>query len=155
MKKLILILSLSSCTTAFHHRQIMKKDPNFYQTVSDTIRVPVTTYDTIFMDGDTIAIVERVTLRDTIIQIRTINPKSRYDFKSEKERLRHEFKVTKVNSRRDVKVANEVTKQAEKKTKQVKAENRTYKGLLSSLVLGIIIGTMIGTRIPRFWLVKK
>jgi hypothetical protein len=144
MKKLILILSLSSCTTAFHHRQILKKDPNFYQTVNDTIRVPVTTYDTIFMDGDTIAIVERVTFRDTIIQVRTINPKSRHDVTIEKRKLKHVEKIAKT----DVKLAQETTK-------QVKAENRTYKGLLSSLVLGIIIGIMIGTRIPRFWLVKK
>jgi hypothetical protein len=144
MKKLILILSLSSCTTAFHHRQILKKDPNFYQTVNDTIRVPVTTYDTIFMDGDTIAIVERVTFRDTIIEVRTINPKSRHDVRIEKRKLKHVEKIAKT----DVKLAQETTKQA-------KAENRTYKGLLSSLVLGIIIGIMIGTRIPRFWLVKK
>jgi F0F1-type ATP synthase assembly protein I len=96
------------------------------------------------MDGDTIAIVERVTFRDTIIQVRTINPKSRHDVRIEKRKLKHVEKIAKT----DVKVARE-------KTKQAKHENRTYKGLLSSLVLGIIIGIMIGTRIPRFWLVKK
>jgi hypothetical protein len=106
---LILLAILASCSTAWHYGKINKKDPNFWSQFNDTIQIPFKTYDTIYQDGDTIAIIERIEYRDTIIQTRTINPKSRYDYKSQRDQLRHELKLEK------------------ERTKQLKDENKTLR----------------------------
>jgi hypothetical protein len=106
---LILIAILASCTTAWHYNRIESKDPNFWSQFNDTIQIPFKTYDTIYHDGDTIAIIERIEYRDTIIQTRTINPKSRFDYKAQRDQLRHELKLEK------------------ERTKQLKAENKTLR----------------------------
>jgi hypothetical protein len=106
---IILIAIFASCSTAWHYQKIESKDPNFWSQFSDTIQIPFKTYDTIYHDGDTIAIIERIEYRDTIIQTRTINPKSRYDYKAQRDQLRHELKLEK------------------ERTKQLKDENRTMR----------------------------
>jgi hypothetical protein len=107
---LIILLSiLASCSTAWHYGKIESKDPNFWSQFSDTIQIPFKTYDTIYQDGDTIAIIERIEYRDTIIQTRTINPKSRFDYKAQRDQLRHELKLEK------------------ERTKQLAIENRTFR----------------------------
>ena len=106
---LILIAILTSCSTAWHYGKIERKDPNFWTQFNDTIQIPFKTYDTIYQDGDTIAIIERIEYRDTIIQTRTINPKSRYDYKAQRDQLRHELKMEK------------------ERTKQLKDENKTLR----------------------------
>ena len=106
---LILLAILSSCSTSWHYGKIERKDPNFWSQFNDTIQIPFKTYDTIYQDGDTIAIIERIEYRDTIIQTRTINPKSRYDYKAQRDQLRHELKLEK------------------ERTKQLKDENKTLR----------------------------
>ena len=106
---IILLAIFASCSTAWHYRKINKKDPNFWTQFNDTIQIPFKTYDTIYQDGDTIAIIERIEYRDTIIQTRTINPKSRYDYKAQRDQLRHELKLEK------------------ERTKQLKDENKTLR----------------------------
>jgi len=106
---IILIAILASCSTSWHYGKINKKDPNFWSQFNDTIQIPFKTYDTIYQDGDTIAIIERIEYRDTIIQTRTINPKSRFDYKAQRDQLRHELKLEK------------------ERTKQLKAENKTLR----------------------------
>jgi hypothetical protein len=106
---IILLAILASCSTAWHYQKIESKDPNFWSQFNDTIQIPFKTYDTIYHDGDTIAIIERIEYRDTIIQTRTINPKSRYDYKSQRDQLRHELKLEK------------------ERTKQLAIENRTFR----------------------------
>jgi hypothetical protein len=106
---LILLAILASCSTAWHYNKIESKDPNFWSQFNDTIQIPFKTYDTIYQDGDTIAIIERIEYRDTIIQTRTINPKSRFDYKAQRDQLRHELKLEK------------------ERTKQLKDENKTLR----------------------------
>jgi hypothetical protein len=106
---IILIAILASCSTAWHYGKINKKDPNFWTQFNDTIQIPFKRYDTIYHDGDTIAIIERIEYRDTIIQTRTINPKSRFDYKAQRDQLRHELKMEK------------------ERTKQLKDENKTLR----------------------------
>jgi hypothetical protein len=106
---IILIAILASCSTAWHYQKIERKDPNFWTQFNDTIQIPFKTYDTIYHDGDTIAIIERIEYRDTIIQTRTINPKSRFDYKAQRDQLRHELKLEK------------------ERTKQLKDENKTLR----------------------------
>jgi hypothetical protein len=106
---LILLAILASCSTAWHYGKIERKDPNFWSQFNDTIQIPFKTYDTIYHDGDTIAIIERIEYRDTIIKTRTINPKSRFDYKAQRDQLRHELKLEK------------------ERTKQLKDENKTLR----------------------------
>jgi hypothetical protein len=106
---LILLAILASCSTAWHYGKIERKDPNFWTQFNDTIQIPFKTYDTIYQDGDTIAIIERIEYRDTIIQTRTINPKSRFDYKAQRDQLRHELKLEK------------------ERTKQLKDDNKTLR----------------------------
>jgi hypothetical protein len=106
---LILIAILASCSSAWHYNRIERKDPNFWTQFNDTIQIPFKMYDTIYQDGDTITIIERIEYRDTIIQTRTINPKSRFDYKAQRDQLRHELKLEK------------------EQTKQLKAENKTLR----------------------------
>jgi hypothetical protein len=114
---LIIILAiLASCSTAWHYGKIEKKDPNFWSQFNDTIQIPFKTYDTIYQDGDTIAIIERIQFRDTIIQTRTINPKSRFDYKAQRDQLRHALKMEK-----------ESTKQLKEDNKTLRTESRTNR----------------------------
>jgi hypothetical protein len=113
---LILLAVLTSCSTAWHYNKIESKDPNFWTQFNDTIQMPFVTYDTIYQDGDTITIIERIEYRDTIIQTRTINPKSRYDYKSEALQLRHELKLEK-----------ERTKQLKEDNKTLRTQSRTER----------------------------
>jgi hypothetical protein len=113
---IILIAILASCSTAWHYNKIERKDPNFWSQFNDTIQIPFKTYDTIYQDGDTIAIIERIEFRDTIIQTRTINPKSRYDYKAQRDQLRHELKLEK-----------ERTKQLKEDNKTLRTQSRTER----------------------------
>jgi hypothetical protein len=113
---LILIAILASCSTSWHYNKIERKDPNFWSQFNDTIQIPFKTYDTIYQDGDTIAIIERIEYRDTIIQTRTINPKSRFDYKAQRDQLRHELKLEK-----------ERTKQLKEDNKTLRTQSRTKR----------------------------
>jgi hypothetical protein len=119
MKQLLIltgIIILSSCSTAWHYNKIERKDPNFWSQFNDTIQMPFVTYDTIYHDGDTIAIIQRIEYRDTIIQTRMINPKSRFDYKSEALQLRH-----------DLKIEREQTKQLKEDNKTLRTQSRTER----------------------------
>jgi len=166
---IILLAILASCTTAWHYGKIERKDPNFWSQFNDTIQIPFKTYDTIYHDGDTIAIIERIEYRDTIIQTRTINPKSRYDYKSEalqlrhelklekertkqlaienrtfREKLKHENKTAQVQARMDKRMADSYNKvlktYSRQETKQIKSENGKWLMFLIGLVVGSIFG---------------
>jgi hypothetical protein len=113
---LILLAILASCSTAWHYGKIERKDPNFWSQFNDTIQIPFKTYDTIYQDGDTIAIIERIEYRDTIIQTRTISPKSRFDYKAQRDQLRHELKLEK-----------ERTKQLKEDNKTLRTQSRTER----------------------------
>jgi len=113
---IILFAILASCSTAWHYQKIERKDPNFWSQFNDTIQMPFVTYDTIFHEGDTIAIIQRIEYRDTIIQTRTINPKSRFDYKSEALQLRHTLKMER-----------EQTKQLKEDNKTLRTQSRTER----------------------------
>jgi hypothetical protein len=133
--------------------------------------MPFVTYDTIYHEGDTIAIIQRIEYRDTIIQTRTINPKSRYDYKSEALQLRHELKLEKertkqlaienrtfreklkqenktaqVQARMEKQMADSYNKvlktYSRQETKQVKAENDNRMGLM--FLIGLVVGYIFG-----------
>jgi hypothetical protein len=151
---IILIAILASCSTAWHYNKIESKDPNFWSQFNDTIQIPFKTYDTIYHDGDTIAIIERIEYRDTIIQTRTINPKSRFDYKAQRDQLRHELKLEKERTkqlkdenktlRTQSRTKRTVTRQTNRtertETRKEHRGARTFLLCLISLVVGCLIG---------------
>jgi hypothetical protein len=119
MKQLLIltgVIILSSCSTAWHYNKIERKDPNFWTQFSDTIKMPFVTYDTIFHNGDTIAIIQRIEYRDTVVQVRTIAPRTRHDRKAEANQLRYELKMER-----------EQTKQAKHENKTLRVQARTER----------------------------
>jgi hypothetical protein len=154
---LILIAILASCSTAWHYNKIESKDPNFWSQFNDTIQIPFKTYDTIYHDGDTIAIIERIEYRDTIIQTRTINPKSRFDYKAQRDQLRHELKMEKERTkqlaienrtfREKLKQENKTERTATRQTNRTERKENRYAALGVSLLLCMIwfvIGGIFG-----------
>jgi hypothetical protein len=151
---IILIAILASCSTAWHYGKINKKDPNFWSQFNDTIQIPFKTYDTIYHDGDTIAIIERIEYRDTIIQTRTINPKSRFDYKAQRDQLRHELKMEKertkqlkddnktlrTQSRTERTVTRQTNRTERTETRKEHRGARTFLLCLISFVMGCLLG---------------
>jgi len=88
-KALIFLLLLTSCRTPEQLiNKAQRKDPSIMGMFNDTLRIPYVTYDTIFHNGDTIAIIQRVAYRDTVIQVRQIHAKGKYDYKRERDLLK-------------------------------------------------------------------
>jgi hypothetical protein len=154
---IILLAILASCSTAWHYGKINKKDPNFWSQFNDTIQIPFKTYDTIFHEGDTIAIIERIEYRDTIIRTRTINPKSRFDYKAQRDQLRHELKMEKERTkqlaienrtfREKLKQENKTERTVTRQTQKTERKQNRYTALGVSLLLCMIwfvIGGILG-----------
>jgi len=148
---IILLAILASCTTAWHYEKIESKDPNFWSQFNDTIQMPFVTYDTIYHNGDTIAIIHRIEYRDTIIQTRTINPKSRFDYKSEALQLRHELKLEKEQTKQLKEDNKTLRTQSKTKRTDIRQTNRTERTetrqsgktfllCLISFVVGCLLG---------------
>jgi hypothetical protein len=151
---IILIAILASCSTAWHYQKIERKDPNFWTQFNDTIQIPFKTYDTIYHDGDTIAIIERIEYRDTIIRTRTINPKSRFDYKAQRDQLRHELKLEKERTKQlkdDNKTLRTQSRTKRTVTRQTNRTERTetrkeHKGARTFLLclISFVVGCLLG-----------
>jgi hypothetical protein len=154
MKALVILTTiclLASCSTAWHYGKIESKDPNFWSQFNDTIQIPFKTYDTIYHEGDTIAIIERIEYRDTIIRTRTINPKSRFDYKAQRDQLRHELKLEKERTkqlkednktlRTQSRTKRTVTRQTNRTERtETRRSGKTFLLCLISFVMGCLIG---------------
>lgn len=94
MKKIIILLLLVSCSPSWHVNKALKKQPDIFSHESDTIRLELTKYDTIrTLEGYEVV----RTKYDTIIVTNTkiVQAKSKYDYKAERDSLRHDFKKAK------------------------------------------------------------
>ena len=125
MKHLIIIaLILSSCSADWHVRRAIFKQPNILQSDNDTIRMTDIRLDTIFYE-DTFRLVQTITERDTVIQIRYLAPETRY-------KMKYKYKTIKDT----VKIA------AKERIKVVKAEAKKYNWWIF-LIIGFVIGFII------------
>ena len=154
MKALVILITaclIASCSTAWHYGKIERKDPNFWSQFNDTIQIAFKTYDTIYHEGDTIAIIERIEYRDTIIRTRTINPKSRFDYKAQRDQLRHELKLEKERTkqlkednktlRTQSRTKRTVTRQTNRTERtETRRSGKTFLLCLISFVMGCLIG---------------
>jgi hypothetical protein len=157
MKKItiILVLILSACSAPWHLQKAIKKQPDIIRVIPDTVTTWVNLKDTIWTERGYI-------VRDTLIEVKTvtntiyIQPKSRFDYKSERDSLRHVLKMEKqstkqarIQSKEDVKKARFEAREAIKKNKQhestlrtkIRRENRSnwWKWLLAGIVVGVLI----------------
>ena len=125
MKHLIIIaLILSSCSADWHVRRAIFKQPNILQSDNDTIRMTDIRLDTIFYE-DTFRLVQTITERDTVIQIRYLAPETRY-------KMKYKYKTIKDT----VKIA------AKERIKVVKAEAKKSNWWIF-LIIGFVIGFII------------
>jgi len=106
---LILLAILASCSTAWHYGKIESKDPNFWTQFNDTIQTPYIVWDTVRDVNDSLIYVPVIEYKDSIIEVDRINPKTRFDYKAQRDQLRHELKLEK------------------ERTKQLAIENRTFR----------------------------
>jgi hypothetical protein len=134
------LLILSACSAPWHLQKAIKKQPDIIRVIPDTVTTWVSLKDTIWTERGYI-------VRDTLIEVKTvtntiyIHPKSRHDYKSERDSLRHvlamEKQATK-QARHDVRKAK-----SEQRTKriEIRAQNRSnwWKWLLAGLVIGVLI----------------
>jgi hypothetical protein len=159
---IILVLILSACSAPWHLQKAIKKQPDIIQVIPDTVTTWVNVKDTIWTERGYI-------VRDTLIEVKTvtntiyIQPKSRFDYKSERDSLRHVLKMEKqatkqarIQSKEDVKKARFEAREAIKKNKQHESTLRTkirrenpsnwWKWLLAGMGIGLIINFLLKKR---------
>ena len=134
------LVILSACSAPWHLQKAIKKQPDIIQVIPDTVTTLVNFRDTIWTERGYI-------VRDTLIEVKRvtntiyIHPKSRFDYKSERDSLRHvlamEKQATK-QARHDVRKAK-----SEQRTKriEIRAQNRSnwWKWLLAGIAIGLLI----------------
>jgi len=156
------LLILSACSAPWHLQKAIKKQPDIIQVIPDTVTTWVNLKDTIWTERGYI-------VRDTLIEVKTvtntiyIHPKSRFDYKSERDSLRHVLKMEKqstkqarIQSKEDVKKARFEAREAIKKNKQHESTLRTkirrenpsnwWKWLLAGMGIGLIINFLLKKR---------
>ena len=77
----------------------VKKQPDILSQFDTVIQVPEIYYDTIY-HSDTFELVRTIRMTDTIIKVQQIAPKSKYDYKHERDVLRHELKMAKIEAQK-------------------------------------------------------
>ena len=134
------LLILSACSAPWHLQKAIKKQPDIIQVIPDTVTTWVNVKDTIWTERGYL-------VRDTLIEVKTvtntiyIQPKSRHDYKSERDSLRHvlamEKQATK-QARHDVRKAK-----SEQRTKRIEIRAQKRSNWLKWLLAGIAIGLLI------------
>jgi hypothetical protein len=138
------LLILSACSAPWHLQKAIKKQPDIIQVIPDTVTTWVNVKDTIWTK-------EGYLVRDTLIEIKTvtntvyIQPKSRFDYKAERDSLRHVLAMEKQH----IKQARLQTREAIKKAKEyertkrteIRVENRSnwWVWLLAGIAIGLLI----------------
>ena len=147
---IILIAILASCSTAWHYGKIERKDPNFWSQFSDTIEREKVVWDTILVDGE-VQIVPRVETVYEVIYVDRINPKSRYDYKLQRDQLRYllnmekertkqlkdDNKTLRTQSRTERTVTRQTNRTERTETRQ---SGKTFLLCLISFVMGCLLG---------------
>jgi hypothetical protein len=117
---LIIPILFAACSAPWHLQKAIKKQPDIIQVIPDTVTTWVNVKDTIWKERGYI-------IRDTLIEVKTvtntvyIHPKSRFDYKSERDSLRHVLAMEKQH----VKKARLDTREAIKKAKEYERTKRT------------------------------
>jgi hypothetical protein len=138
------LLILSACSAPWHLQKAIKKQPDIIQVIPDTVTTLVNFRDTIWTERGYI-------VRDTLIEVKTvtntvyIQPKSRFDYKAERDSLHHALamekqatKQARIQARQEIK--NTKVEQRTKRT-EIRQENRSnwWVWLLAGIAIGLLI----------------
>ncbi len=163
MKKVIIFaLILTSCRTPQQLiDKAIKKDAAILGQYNDTIQVPRIVLDTVWNETrDTFNLIQQVEYYDTIYQVQYIHAKGKYDYKRERDQLRHDLKMAQVENRtlrtniRQSERTNRREIVQENKTARttVRKENkRAFKFISIAWIFVLIIGFVL---LFRFFLKK-
>tara|TARA_R100000664_G_scaffold34181_1_gene54757 strand:+ start:5432 stop:5875 length:444 start_codon:yes stop_codon:yes gene_type:complete len=140
MRYLILVLLLSSCSSTYHLKKAIKKDPEILkeQTIIDTLKIE--TIDSVaYVVNDTIKYSYFKTITDTIIKTKyryIKNPKTRQEIRLESKKEIKEIKQTAKTERLD--------KRLDKRIKQteVRKSNKSWTLWLFLFFLGFFSGSL-------------
>jgi hypothetical protein len=136
------LLILSACSAPWHLQKAIKKQPDIIQVIPDTVTTLVNFRDTIWTERGYI-------VRDTLIEVKTvtntvyIQPKSRFDYKSERDSLRHALamekqatKQARIQARQEIK--NTKVEQRTKRT-EIRAKNRSNWWVWLLVGMGLMV----------------
>ena len=163
MKKLLIfVVLLTACKTPQQLiDKAIKKDAAILGQYNDTIQVPRIVLDTIWNETrDTFNLIQRVEYYDTIYQVQYIHAKGKYDYKSERDQLRHDLKMARIENKtlrtniRQSERSNRREIVQENKTNRttVRKENKKGFKFMSILwIIALIIGFVL---LFRFFLKK-
>ena len=134
--KIILLIFLTSCSATWHMKKAVKKNPDIIQTKRDTVSIYIPKFDTI-MGLDTFYIRTSYTRFDTIIDVKYIAPKTRYQ-------TRIEYKT----HRDTVRLIRYITKQEARNIRADVRLQRSKQRWYLWLIGGIILGLFLRDRLP-------
>jgi hypothetical protein len=141
---LIIPILFAACSAPWHLQKAIKKQPDIINAITDTVTTWVNLKDTIWTERGYI-------VRDTLIEVKTvtntvyIQPKSRFDYKAERDSLRHALamekqatKQARIQARQEIK--NTKVEQRTKRT-EIRQENRSnwWVWLLAGIAIGLLI----------------
>ena len=141
MRYIILLLFLSSCSSTYHIKKAIKKDPNILQdkVIVDTLKIE--SIDSVaYVVNDTIKYTYFKTIRDTIISTRykyIKNPKTRQEVRLESKKQIKTIKETSKNERLDKRL-NKRIKQTE-----VRKSGGGWMLWLFLFFLGVFCGALL------------
>ena len=141
MRYIILLLFLSSCSSTYHIKKAIKKDPNILQdkVIVDTLKIE--SIDSVaYVVNDTVRYTYFKTIRDTIISIRykyIRNPKTRQEVRLESKKEIKTIKETSKTERLD--------KRLDKRIKQteVRKSGGGWMLWLFLFFLGVFCGALL------------
>lgn len=136
----------------------VKKQPDILSQFDTVIQVPKIYYDTIY-HSDTFEIIRIIRMTDTIIKVQQLAPKSKYDYKAERDVLRHELKMAKIEAQKYKDSLTEARKMAKIEGKTNRVESRTdrveSRTNRSRWWIWLLIGVGIGLIIHFFFRLAK
>jgi hypothetical protein len=77
----------------------IRKDSTVLGRFNDTIKIPTIHLDTIWFN-DTFEVIKSVRYTDTVISVQYIHAKGRFDYKRERDDLRHELQLQRISLRK-------------------------------------------------------
>ena len=141
MRYLIFVLLLSSCTSTYHLKKAIKKDPEILQdrVIVDTLKIE--TLDSIpYIVNDTIRYTYFKTIRDTLIEFRykyIKNPKTRQEIRLKSKKEIKTIKETAKNNRLDQRLDKRI------KQTEVRKSNGGWKLWIFLFFIGFLSGGFI------------
>ena len=129
MRLIILLLILSSCSSTFHLKRAIKKDPEILQEKTITDTITIATIDSIpYVVNDTVRYTYFKTTTDTLIEFKykyIKNPKTRQEIR--------------LKSKQDIKVIK-----SEAKNERVKTRQTNKRGGWQVYAFLFIVGFLVG-----------